>query len=179
MRERSITRCLAVALCALLVGCQNTSTGPAPSPAEIAELREKLILAEEPSGAIGVVELRQQLTGDGGAEAPVTAGPQAVVLMGRVHGPFDKEFASFLLIDPTATEHHTHEHEDGEECPFCAKQEAEAQAVVQFADVDASQAIDAPTLFNLQESDLVVVHGTAEAVGSLLFVHADGIHVRR
>ena len=109
--SRSLLLFVALACC----GCQQPV-----DPAVLAE-RDKYLLSEEPSGAVGVLEARELV-----AEQP----QQPVVLLGRIGAGADTTWdpgtAKFVIRDPAA-EMEEHDHgpgHDADNCPFCkAKKE--------------------------------------------------------
>lgn len=160
-----------------LIGCQR---GEDPA---LLQQRQKLVLAAEPAGAVGIVQARQVATDQ----------PQPLVVVGRVgggaRGTWDEGRAAFLVADPSATaEQLAHAHgSDHDNCPFCKEhhhEEGESHpqvtALVQFVD-SAGQVlpIDARRLLALQENQLVVVQGKGhiDALGNLV-VTADGLFPR-
>src|SRR5688500_1528406 len=96
----------ALLLCPItaLIGC-----GPAGVSPEVAQQRERYLLSEEPSGAVGVLDVRE-------AESL----PELVTLVGKIGGttsPWSPGQASFVITDPSAA---AEGHDDcGDDCPFC------------------------------------------------------------
>ena len=109
---------IAALLAFLLVGCSDSQEA-----ARIQELASKLLLAEEPEGAVDVAMAKQRLT-----EPDAT---DDVLLTGRVGlegaESWDPSSASFLIRDLSLDDEqdgHEHKHED-DNCPFCkAKKQA-------------------------------------------------------
>jgi len=177
----------AVLVTLTIVGCE---TKTAMNPAMLAEHRQRLLLDEEPTGALAPAELREQ-------EGGFSEGP--VVLVGQIGGlpnpldrsapdfPWQKGEATFFLVDPaTAAEFADHAQDDpdhAENCPFCARAaegHTDAIAVVTFHQEKGKPiAIGADQLFSLDENDVVVVRGQGKVQGKLLTVVADGIYVRK
>jgi hypothetical protein len=124
---------------ALLAAAGCTRTADTVSPEVLAAHRERLVLAEEPDGVLGVLDVREMLVGpadadpDGGtaavnapaeslaAEQPVA--PEAVVVIGRIGGvpnpwkqgspdyPWSPGKAEFVIADPAAAaEVEDHDH---------------------------------------------------------------------
>jgi len=164
-----------VACLATVVGCAQSAAGPSP---EHAALGQKFLLAEEPGGAVGIIDYR---------ESPPTEEQADVTLVGRIGGgklTWSNQSATFLLSDPTheigaGAEHECH----SDNCPFCkGKTNADhAQAIVMLMGSDGKvPAVDARKLLPLEEGQTVVVSGRAEvnAIGQLV-VHARGLYVRQ
>lgn len=153
----------------LLAGC-DCSCGTSK---DMAAHRAKLLLADEPADAQGILDLRESITGE----------PTAVVLVGRIGGGkpvFSEDHASFVVIDPATA---SHDHPDGcdENCPFCS-QNAKEQAVAYVQCVDANgQTLEysANRLLDLAEGQTIVVRGHAhiDSFGNLI-VQAEGIYIR-
>jgi hypothetical protein len=158
----------AAPLLASALGCGAAKVDP-----QLTEHRQRLILAEEPSGAMGVLDARESAA----LEADIT-------LVGQIGGstsPWSPGQASFVMIDPAAAAE-GHEH-CGEDCPFCKHKSdgQDALALVQFQDEQGSVLpIDARELFQLHDQDTVVVRGRAHINEfGLLVVAASGIYLRR
>ncbi len=180
-----MTRCYHAALALLLpllllaAGCEQSA--PAIDPQQLAELRGRFVLAAEPQGVEGVLDVQESY------EAP-----RNVVLVGQIGGvanPWSAGKASFVIADPVVM---AEADESGAEhvctdpgCKFCAKQKLdkmkEGVAIVRFVDSDgAILPIDARALFDLQSKETVVVQGRAEVDGlGCLVVLADGLYIRR
>jgi hypothetical protein len=138
--------------------------------------RTRYLLAEEPDGAIGVIEARESAA-DG---API-------VLVGRIGGaanPWVEGRAAFMLLDASKVVV-----ADGAECceeeicldDCCAEDRAACTTLVKVVDESGSVlAADARELFGLAANDLVVVRGKVrkDAEGNFT-VLADGVHVRQ
>jgi hypothetical protein len=162
-----------VLLAAWLPGCER-----AEDPA-VLQQRQQLLLADEPDGAVGVIEARHHATEQ----------PQPIVLLGRVgaggDGTWDPKRAAFVVADTTATvEELAHAHaEHHDNCPFCKEKATtgpQLTAIIQLVD-EAGDVIpiDARRLLALKEQQLVVVRGVGQidALGNLV-VTADGIYAR-
>lgn len=162
----------------LLVTLACTKYDPALDP-QVAAHRGRLLLTQEPSGAVGILDARELLTA-----------PAELVLVGRVGGvdqPWTPGRAAFVIVDPAADaddEHHAHgSHACGDDCPFCSKEtgEPDATAIIRFVDERGELLpFDARTLFDLSSKQTVVVRGRGEvdSLGNLV-VRADGVYVRR
>lgn len=134
------------------------------------------LLAEEPAGATGILEFRE--------EPPAAAGE--VVLLGRIGGAkqvWSDQSAEFLICDPTHQPDEAHDACHGDNCPFC-KNKAEpnsALAVVMLTGADGRvPPVAARKLLPLAEGQMVVVRGQAEinAIGQLV-VRASGVYIRQ
>jgi hypothetical protein len=129
-------------------------------------------LDEEPSGAIGVIELREHVK-DG----------ESVVVVGSVGGginPWVKGRAAFVLVDACASME-CDESCCAEGCNCQASELTDSAVVVKFVDGTGKViAHDAQELFGLQLLDTVVVHGKAkrDKAGNVAMV-ADGLYIRR
>ena len=160
-------------------GCSQSAAGQP----EFAAMGGQFLLAEEPAGAISILEFRESTPEEDDEPAP----PADVVLLGKIGGggkaTWSPTSAEFMLIDPTfELEAGDHVCTDGN-CPFCkGKDEKDkAQAIVSLVGEDGSvPAIDARKLLPLEEGQIVVVRGQAE-VNSLgvLVVRASGLSIRR
>jgi hypothetical protein len=169
----------------LAAGCKPSAATPTADNAKLQQVREAIVLAEEPDNAVGILELREQL----GAldEKQRIENPTEYVVLGRVSkkggdGSISKgpAKAAMILTDAVASEQHTHAHADGDDCPFCSGPTGENDAFVQFNDknsqpfeVDLRQALD------LQGDELVVVRGTAKLVAGMLIIDGSSVYVRR
>src|SRR5262245_41784522 len=102
-RTRGTMRWLAIAAllmgCALHAGCGTQSVAGQP---ELAAEGQQFLLAEEPAGAVSILEFREEADAAGGEE-PVPA--RDVVLLGKIGGggqaTWSPTSAEFMLIDPT------------------------------------------------------------------------------
>jgi len=155
----------AILLCTL--GCGASSS------AYLAQ-REALLLLDEPSGAIGVLDLSETIDGE-----------EDVVVVGQIGGvtdPWSPGLANFVIADPIAVIE-GEGHPESCDCPFCKKsaEQAEGLALVQFLDEQGEVLrVDAQKLFDLEEDQMVVVRGRArmDELGHLV-VAARGLYVRR
>lgn len=136
--------------------------------------RAKYLLADEPPGAVGILDLRESISGD-----------QRVVLVGQIGGitdPWSRGQASFVIVDPVALMEGEGHSQDCD-CPFCrqSSEETEGLALVQFVD-DSGEvlSVDAQRLFGVSQDQMVVVQGRAklDQLGHLV-VAAHGLYVRR
>jgi hypothetical protein len=163
-------------LLALVAGCTTQSSAP---QVEHAELGRQFLLAEEPGGAVGILDYREAA---GASDEPAAA---EVALLGRIGGgnpTWSSQSASFLLSDPSheiAADHVC----TSDNCPFCKGKQGEdkLQAIVMLTGRDDRvPAYDARKLLPLAEGQMVVVRGRAEINGAgQLIVHARGLYVRR
>ena len=168
-----LTSRLFMVICALPLVAGALGCGASTVDPQVAEQRQRLLLAEEPSGAMGVLDARESATS--GAD---------VTLVGQIGGsssPWSPGQASFVMIDPAAAaEGHDH---CGDDCPFCKHKSdgQDALALVQFQDEQGSVLpIDARELFQLHDQDTVVVRGRAHINEfGLLVVAANGLYLRR
>jgi hypothetical protein len=164
-----------VAGVAMFAGCSSHAAGPTP---EQVALGQTFLLADEPEGAVGIIDYR---------ESPPVEDATDVTLVGRIGGgklTWSNQSATFLLCDPAheigaGSDHECH----SDNCPFCkGKANADhAQAIVMLTDGDGKvPPVDARKLLPLEEGQTVVVSGRAEvnAIGQLV-VHARGLYVRR
>jgi hypothetical protein len=145
---------------------------------DVAAMRSKLVLAEEPAGALTLAAAKQKLT----------TTPQQVVVAGRIGGKgmeaFIKDKASFSMLEVPADDHAKKPGHKPDDCPFCKKRQANSPiAAVQFVGPDGKELpIDARTLFGVKEGQDVVIRGTAIFDPKLgipvIQLTADGIHVR-
>lgn len=160
------------------VGCSMQSSAGQP---ELAAEGRQFLLAEEPAGAIGILDFRDETAAESGDE-PLQ--PREVVLMGKIGGgqpTWSPDSAEFMLIDPSYELEAGHQCTDGN-CPFCkGKDEKDkAQALVSLVAADGRvPAVDARKLLPLEEGQIVIVRGQAE-VNSLgmLTVRATGLSFR-
>ena len=145
---------------------------------DVAVVRSRLVLAEEPAGALTLAAAKQKLT----------TTPQHVVVAGRIGGKgmdaFIKDKASFSMLEIPADDHAKKPGHKPDDCPFCKKRQANSPiAAVQFVGPDGKELpIDARTLFGVKEGQDVVIRGTAIFDPKLgipvIQLTADGIHVR-
>jgi len=128
---------------ALLVGCTR---GP-----EHAELGRRFLLAEEPAGAMGIIDYHD-----------VDPRPSDVTLVGQVgfkNLNWSTQSAMFMLIDPTESMAGEHVCQD-ENCPFCKgkKGALQSRAIVMLVGGDGQvPPMDARKLLPLEEGQTAVV----------------------
>jgi len=149
----------------------------------------RFLLAEEPAGAVGILEHREAIGApatdvDVAPEEPMPAAD--VVLWGRIGGKkhtWSERSAEFVITDPTfALQAGDHACTD-DNCPFCKDKHdaASAEAIVSLID-DQGQvpAVDARRLLPLEEGQMVVIRGQAEVNSlGLLTVRATGLYLRK
>lgn len=158
-------------------GCQRNTS--AVDSQRLAQARGQFVLADEPAGVEGVLDVQESYDA-----------PRKVVLVGQIGGvdnPWTSGQASFVMADPVMLA----EADDGEHicddsgCKFCVRKAVdklkEGLALVRFIDEDGQVVpIDARQLFDLEENQTVVVRGRAEIdVLGCLVVLADGLYVRQ
>lgn len=162
----------------LLGGAAVTMSLTMAAELDVAAAREKLVLAEEPAGALPLAEAKARLGLD----------PRPVVVVGRIGAkgidPFLEGKASFSLIEIPADDHAAKPGHDPDDCPFCKKRQANAtMAAVQFLGPDGKPIpIDARGLFGVEKGRDVVIRGTgvfdAKLGVPIIQLTADGIFVR-
>lgn len=145
---------------------------------DVAAIRGRLQLAEEPAGALTLAAAKQKLT----------TTPQPIVVAGRIGGKgmdaFIKDKASFSMLEIPADDHAKKPGHKPDDCPFCKKRQANSPiAAVQFVGADGKELpIDARALFGIKEGQDVVIRGTAIFDPKLgipvIQLTADGIHIR-
>jgi hypothetical protein len=158
------------ALIAVLALCLGCTRGP-----EHAELGRTFLLAEEPAGAVGVVDYHE-----------TDPKPTDVTLVGRVGFEslkWSKQSAMFVLDDPVAALLEGAHVCTDENCPFCKGKHGPntSRAIVMLVGDDGKvPPVDARKMLPVTEGQMAVVSGTAEldATGQLV-VHARGIYLRR
>jgi len=111
----------AVLLCILSVGCNGPATDDEVASKDVKNLAKNYLLAEEPDGAVGVIETKKALQ-----DEPASKQVVVVAKIGGLDEPvFDPGQAAFMVadvsLDLSATDH---EHED-DDCPFCQKKKQE------------------------------------------------------
>jgi hypothetical protein len=165
----------ALAAVALVVGCNQEKNGATeaagPDPAG-----QKLLLAEEPAGAKGVLDVRK--TAKDGDE---------IVIVGRIGGdknPWIEGKAAFLIVEPSFK---TCSEREGDNCPtpwdYCCDppdELAKGLATIKFVDEQGKTiGADARKLLGLRELNTVVVKGKAkrDRDGNLI-VLATGLYRR-
>lgn len=171
--------CLSAAAMLLTVaaGCSQQSSENAynPSPTDIDVSR--YILAEEPAGAMGVIEAREKAQND-----------EPVVLVARIGGsktPWIDGRAAFMVIDAgmTLVADGTDSGE-GEICldSCCASLLTDCTTLVKIVDADGQVVpVDARQMLKADVNDMIVIRGKINRdndQGSFA-VLADGVHVRR
>jgi len=161
---------VALACCAAL---------PAVAEVDVANVRESLVLAEEPAGAVTLAA----------AKGKLTTTPQPVVIAGRIGAkgidPFLADKASFSLLEIPTDDHAAKPGHKPDDCPFCKKRAANSPvAAVRFLGGDGKEIpMDARKLFSIQAGQDVVIRGSGVFDPKLgvpiLQITADGIHVRK
>jgi hypothetical protein len=165
-------------LAAASAGCSSdSSVGVDSTPVtNVSFERSKYLLADEPDGAIGVIEARES-----GADG------QPIVIVGRIGGapnPWIDGRAAFVLLDASKTVV-----ADGAECcegeicmdDCCAADRAACTTLVKVVDDGGKVlAVDARQLLDVASDELVVVRGkvSKDTEGNFV-VLADSVHVRR
>jgi hypothetical protein len=138
--------------------------------------RGKYLLADEPDGAIGVIEARE--TGADG---------QPIVVVGKIGGaanPWIEGRAAFMLLDASKTAvAEGAECGEGEICmdDCCATDRMACTTLVKVVDEAGKVlAVDARRLLEVGTDELVVIRGkvSKDAEGNFA-VLADGVHIRR
>ncbi len=172
---------VAAGLVCVFVGCQDQQMPRSYDPAVLATTRAQFLLAQEPKGVEGVLDVQEAYTA-----------PREIVLVGQIGGvanPWSPGKAAFILADPiTLSEFAASGSEhvcDEPGCKFCQRQKInqlkEGLAAVEFRAKDGRVVpIDARQLFSLSDNQMVVVRGQVEVndLGCLV-VAADGLYVRR
>jgi hypothetical protein len=184
-----------ILVCFVAIGCRSERVD-----AETAKLRQQLLVATEPEGAVTLTELATQLgvikpdDSQAPEDIPTTADVQtpdqtgtlsaeSAVVVGRIFAgdmePWDTGKASFLIAELPDDGHG--EGHDADNCPFCKRKAAQAPtAIVRFVDSTGQVIpIDARQLFGVDKKDVVVVRGTA-VPGDLgaMVISATAMHVR-
>ena len=164
------------------LACLAAAVAPVLQAADPATVRQQVMLAAEPAGAVTPSAARQQLL-------QATANqPQPLVLAGRLGArgmePFLEGKASFVLVEIPADDHAAKPGHDSDNCPFCKKKQANSPMVaVQFLGPDGKVIpIDSRKLFGIAKGSDVVVKGTAvfdpKLALPIIQLTADGIFVR-
>ena len=173
----AISPALLLTFAAALTGCGGSSTPDGAVSATTASINgDQFLLADEPDGAIGVIEARD--TAEDG---------QPIVIVGRIGGaanPWIEGRAAFTLLDASmALVADGAESEEGEICldDCCAEERGKCTTLVKVVDADGKLvAADSRKLLGVTEADTVVVQGTASKDESGNFtVLAQGVFVRR
>lgn len=171
-------RILVVVVAIIASGCGKQAAGP---QVEMPEVGKQFLLAEEPEGAVGILDFRES---SAKAETPVQA--EQVTLLGRIGGGkavWSPDSAMFLISDPAQalqdeSNHVCHD----ENCPFCKGKvdttQSQAIAILTAADGKVPT-VDVRKLLPLNEGQLVVIQGRPETneLGQLV-VHVRGIYLR-
>ena len=151
-----------------VVGCGvSTETTAAIAP----PIRFRL--ANEPAGAIGVLEAKDQARNG-----------EPIVVVGRLGGgptAWVDGRAAFLLVDTLCVPSCDEKDDCGAGCPDCARELTASSAMVKFVGADGKiLPTDARELLGVKAQDTVVVQGVAnrDAMGNVS-VAADGIYIRR
>lgn len=167
--------CMTILCCP--VGCWSGSSAKV-DPQQLAAARAKYVLPAEPGDVEGVLDVQE------GYQAP-----RDVVIVGQIGGvknPWSTGKAVFILADPIMLMEQDTDHvcQDAG-CKFCARKRInklkEGLAVVEFKDdVGEIVPIDARELFDIAESQMVVVRGRAHVndLGCLV-VSANGLYIRQ
>lgn len=143
------------------------------------EIRGRLVLAEEPAGAVSLAD----------AQTKLTTTPQPVVIVGRIGAkgvdPFIAGKASFSLLEIPADDHANRPGHNPDTCPFCKKRAANSPvAAVRFLGPDGKEiSVDARELFGVKAGQDVVIRGSGvfdpKLPVKILQITADGIHARK
>ena len=169
---RTIARVLTAELLGLilLVGCGHpTNASPADSEVKTAVLSADVLLSDEPEGALGVIELREQAKDE-----------EEVVLLARIGGatsPWVEGRAAFAVVDASVELCD----EGGGVCACCQDKVCDATALVKIVDQEGRLfKSDARDLLKVKVNDLIVVSGRAKRddAGNLT-VLASSVYVRR
>jgi hypothetical protein len=176
MRAEPLALLMTLTLLTPIVGCGEASDSSSYSSTSTANVDASLYtLAEEPDGAVGVIEARESAQ-DG----------KPLVLVGRIGGsdkPWIDGRAAFILLDASMTVvAEGEDFEEGEICTgdCCAAELLHCTTLVKVVDAEGKLlAVDSRELLGLKESDMVVVQGTAKKDDSGNFVMlARGVYVR-
>lgn len=167
---------LAILMGILTVGCQRESP-PSQAKEKQDPAKAAFLLASEPAGAKGVIDLRKETHAD-----------RDLVVVGRVGGskkPFIAGRASFTIVDPSLK---TCSEREGDDCEtpwdYCCETPddlAKATILIKFVDDQGkTMARDAKSDLGLKEMQTVVVQGKAryDAEGNLTAILAKGVFVR-
>lgn len=165
-------------LITVLIGCGSSPIADVESSdvTPISIDGSQYVLADEPDGAIGVIEARK-----------TAANGDPVIIVGRIGGaanPWIEGRAAFMLLDASMViVADGTESTDGEICmdECCASERAGSTILVKIVD-DGGKilAVDARQLLGVNADDMVVVSGKAskDEAGNFV-VLAKGVHVRR
>jgi hypothetical protein len=169
----------------------------ADNSAELASQRARLELASLPNDPADVLAVIKRLKSR--SAQPGESDPVEVSVVGQIGGmpnpwsdthpdfPWFAGQASLFLLDTKIAAQfakHAKSHGGNHNCAFCqrlAAKHAHSVAVVNFVDEKGEiLKIDARELLGLQENERIVVRGRAELLGgTMLVIHADGVHFRR
>lgn len=160
---------------AAVAGCGKADAG---SQIDTSTTRAKFVLADEPEGAMGVLDVRDAMPRSG-----------EMVIVGRIGGPpnpWTDGQATFVMADASLALESDGKHDcDDPGCAFCKKSASKTEqkmlAIVQFVGEDGKVVpVDAQKLFDVSANDMVVVRGKA-GIGEdgWLVVAANGLYVRR
>lgn len=164
----------------LAAGCGSSSSGEG---GQLDALAGKYLLASEPEGAQGLLELKAALES--------SSAPTAVVVEARVGGSGDQTWdpnqAAFVVSDVSLFDDSSTDVDfghDADDCPFCRaekKKRLAGRALVQIVDEDGEAlSVDARKLLGLREGQTVVVCGEGQIDSlDMLVVKASGVYVRR
>ncbi|MEZ6063307.1 MAG: hypothetical protein R3C19_23415 [Planctomycetaceae bacterium] len=136
-----------------IAGCSGES-----ADSELLALRRKFVVETPASEIVSIESVRSEL------QAGEREWGSEIVLRGRINAgdlsPWEPGKAAFVLTD--ATGHDDDDDHDPHECPFCSRNIESMIAHVEFRN-DAGQVIeiDARSLFDVQEKQLVIVRGNA------------------
>jgi hypothetical protein len=174
MRLGTATIGIGVAACVIVVGLARG----AHADVDAAAVRGRMLLAEEPAGAMTLAA----------AKAKLTPAPQPVVIAGRIGGrgtdPFGKGEATFSMLEIPTDDHAKKPGHKPDDCPFCKKRAANSPiAAISVVGADGKVIpLDAKTLLGLREGQDVVVRGKGFFDPKLgipvIQVTADGLFVR-
>jgi hypothetical protein len=195
-RKNAMIRLLISALL-LIQFAVLSATALAADSTDIATERSRLRLASVPEKPPGVVDLIQQLKSQ--PARPGQPKSREVTIVGQIGGmpnpwndthpdfPWFAGQGSFFLVDAKVAGQfakHANHHGGDHNCAFCqnlAAKNARNIAVVNLVDGNGEIIkIDARELLGLEENQRVVVRGRAELLGgTMLVLHADGVHILR
>ena len=163
----------------MLLALACSVVNPARADVDVAAVRDKLVLADEPAGALSLAD----------AKGKLAAEPRPVVIVGRIGAkgidPFLADKASFSLVEVPADDHAAQPGHKPDDCPFCKKRAANSPiAAVRFLGPDGKEIpVDARKLFGVAAGQDVVIRGTgvydAKLPVQILQITAEGIHVRK
>jgi hypothetical protein len=175
---KKFTYAAALLVFSSVIGCSGSvspeTTGKTATDVSING--DKYLLADEPDGAVGVIEARESAK-DG----------EPIVVVGRIGGaanPWIEGRAAFTLLDASmAMVAEGADNEEGEICldDCCAEERGKCTTLVKVVDGNGKLvAADSRQLLGVSADDTVVVSGTASKDASGNFtVLAQGVFVRR